>query len=202
MERAIRCQRCKQERPWALFSTNTIARYRVGATNNILCDPCRQVLGDATSRANGHDPDEQRLLASRGEKRCTHCGQAKPLDAFNKDRNAPDGLRHRCRDCQNQAAKRHHAAKRTARLAMCNPHDRIFTPEERRVLAARGEKRCAYCAQIKSIDHFGAYHASFDGLNARCRTCVNSTKRSHAALRRALTAPKPITTEVRKEKTL
>lgn len=37
-------------------------------------------------------------------KRCSVCGESRPLDAFGKDRGRPDGREHRCRDCR--AARR------------------------------------------------------------------------------------------------
>ena len=33
------------------------------------------------------------------EKRCTRCGETKPLDAFHRNRRAKDGRKSRCADC-------------------------------------------------------------------------------------------------------
>lgn len=38
-------------------------------------------------------------------KACTHCGEEKPLSAFNKHSITPDGLDHQCRTCANARSK-------------------------------------------------------------------------------------------------
>ena len=50
-------------------------------------------------------------------KTCTRCKEAKPLDAFNKNRTMSDGLSQWCRSCRK--AHRNQPAQREAMLAKC-----------------------------------------------------------------------------------
>jgi hypothetical protein len=48
-------------------------------------------------------------------KRCSHCGEVKPLDAFHKNRAARDGRRHDCKEC-NKARVREYQRRMRAEL--------------------------------------------------------------------------------------
>ena len=50
-------------------------------------------------------------------KRCSRCKQEKPLSAFGKQWNHPDGLRYACRECTNADRRRKHAARKTTCVA-------------------------------------------------------------------------------------
>jgi len=45
-------------------------------------------------------------------KRCSKCGQAKPISAFNRDRWKSDGLKSQCKACRNLAKRRYRARLR------------------------------------------------------------------------------------------
>ncbi len=45
-------------------------------------------------------------------KRCTHCGEEKPLDAFPRDRASPDGRFRWCKTCNNAASREYYARKK------------------------------------------------------------------------------------------
>lgn len=45
-------------------------------------------------------------LAAQGLRRCSICQTPKPVDAFNKDKNAPDGRTNACRECRKEYLRR------------------------------------------------------------------------------------------------
>ena len=48
-------------------------------------------------------------------KRCTHCDEEKPLDAFPRDRTSPDGRFRWCKTCNTAASREYYARKKAAR---------------------------------------------------------------------------------------
>ena len=45
-------------------------------------------------------------------KRCTKCGEEKPLDAFHRDASSPDGHKRWCKTCNNAASREYYARKK------------------------------------------------------------------------------------------
>jgi hypothetical protein len=107
-------------------------------------------------------------------KRCSKCGEIKPRDRFQRNRNAEDGLQHWCKDCigvVNKAYRernREHIREITKRWTEENPERRERTRREwretnperlrelRRHQAKRNrerhpEKHAARCAVTKAI---------------------------------------------------
>lgn len=52
-----------------------------------------------------------------GVKRCQRCGRTLPLDAFNRNRKAKDGLDHHCRECRHTEDRKRREAKWAKRAA-------------------------------------------------------------------------------------
>lgn len=52
-----------------------------------------------------------------GVKRCQRCGRTLPLDAFNRNRKARDGLDHHCRECRHTEDRQRRQAKWARRAA-------------------------------------------------------------------------------------
>jgi len=50
------------------------------------------------------------------KKRCSRCGETKPLHAFNKMARSPDGLQNYCRQCKAEAQKEYRATPRGRQL--------------------------------------------------------------------------------------
>jgi len=62
------------------------------------------------------DPEEDLPV-----KRCTHCGEEKPLDAFPRDRDSPDGRFWWCKTCNNAASREYYARKKEEAPAIVKP---------------------------------------------------------------------------------
>lgn len=55
-------------------------------------------------------------MGMEAEKRCTKCGETKPLDEFHKDRSQPDGRCPRCKVCKKRAARKYFRANQEERV--------------------------------------------------------------------------------------
>ena len=77
-------------------------------------------------------------------KRCTRCGEVKPVTGFYRDASHRDGRRTRCIAC------------------ICVPRDPL----------PPGCKRCRTCRQIKPLGEFNRAALGRDGRAARCRACT------------------------------
>jgi hypothetical protein len=115
-------------------------------------------------------------------KRCSKCGETKPLGEFGPNRRAPDGLFHWCRGCQRESGRRWRAAN----LERARANDRrrsAADPEagrerERRRHVANREvvfnhygRECACCGTTErlTIDHVngdGKQHRAQIGIGA------------------------------------
>lgn len=101
-------------------------------------------------------------------KRCTKCGEEKPVGVFGKSSRNKSGLRAECNDCrrvyerENRAMildqKRRYYASQAAR-------ENIQTPEE---------KQCCQCLEVKPSEAFSRHKGSLDGLNSYCKDCRNN----------------------------
>lgn len=88
-------------------------------------------------------------------KRCTKCGEVKPLSKFYRNRNAPDGRHSWCRSCQRPGIEERHDARRA----------------EAAELATLGLRRCTACGEVKPVSEFGRDAGNRDGLHLNCKSC-------------------------------
>lgn len=114
-------------------------------------------------------------------KRCNHCQQTKPLEAFGVDRQTKDGLYAWCKLCASEKRKEWHRTKYTPEYGRKrNLRKYHITPEEFDLkLAAQGFK-CAICQKsaenLKSYrgdQKFGVDHDHITGKNRGllCQEC-------------------------------
>ncbi len=96
-------------------------------------------------------------------KKCSKCGEVKPVSGFNMNSSSPDKLQCYCRDCQ-RLAREQTISRNIARQV---------TPEE---------KACTKCGVVLKSSNFHKKAGTRDGLNERCRGCYSkeNKKRYHA----------------------
>lgn len=127
------CVDCKRPLPAAQFalgfltSKSSLVRPR--------CDECMSQRIRKVLIARGFDPDERDRLAARGEKRCSHCKEVKPLEFFTTKNG---NVRHRCHACNLQMERDRKAG---------------LSPEEVERLAARNKRRCWEYHAAKKTPH-------------------------------------------------
>ena len=87
----------------------------------------------------------------RDSKRCTICGEIKPLWAFSRDAKNKDGLRFTCKDC-----------------------DAIVQKQSRKKMRyiSVEYKQCSDCGRVKPIEDFGVDKTKKDGHRSYCLACL------------------------------
>ncbi len=93
-------------------------------------------------------------------KRCSTCGQEKPLEEFSPDTRRRDGRQARCRQCMRE---RYHLDKRTPRPLPPPP----LPP---------GLKRCPNCRGEKALEAFYVNRARRDGRQCWCKQCHSQAR--------------------------
>lgn len=102
-------------------------------------------------------------------RRCSRCGEVKPLAEFHRNRTQPLGRRYACRACTAAYAAE---AKRRKRLGL-PPLSALRVP-----MAQRTERRCTRCGRIKPAADFVKDRRT-GGPKAWCRACENAYHRAY-----------------------
>lgn len=114
------------------------------------CKSCRNSSETARRREQGM-PAHDRNIARNGIKRCSRCGEIKPVESFHRDKSRSDGLFPHCRDCV-----------RADKLKVANNP----TPTSDLV------RQCRICGEVKFLKMFPPSRSCKDGISTRCRTCA------------------------------
>ena len=88
-------------------------------------------------------------------KKCSKCGETKPLAEFYKCKKKPDGLQFYCKVCNSERQK--------SRNFSVDPNLK--------------EKKCRKCDETKPVAEFGKSKNNPDGLNNYCKVCDSKRKK-------------------------
>ena len=91
-------------------------------------------------------------------KKCSKCGETKPLAEFYKCKKKPDGLQFYCKVCNSERQK--------SRNFSVDPNLK--------------EKKCRKCDETKPVAEFSKYKNSPDGLFYHCKVCNSEYKNKKA----------------------
>lgn len=115
-------------------------------------------------------------------KRCSKCGEDKPLDDFYRSKRGLHGRYSSCKACksaqsttwvkQNREKRNETRAARRERRKAEGP-DVVVT-----------EKRCPDCGATKPREQFGKDRGARDGLQHRCKACARQRRRERVARNR------------------
>jgi len=119
------------------------------------------------------EPDTSEHL---DKKWCSRCTEKKSVIEFTKLSSSEDGLDHYCRPCK--AIKRKIASEAVKARAAAAPAKTVTITS----------KECSHCHEIKSVENFGKFGQSRDGLQYACRPCVKEMRREHIQQRKARVA--------------
>jgi len=130
-------------------------------------------------------------------KRCSKCGETKPVDMFAGNGREKDGLHRRCRACVGAS---HEAQLEKARLRH-NPNPSLQTELRRearqiaktiQIQSTRIEvKKCRKCGETKPIEMFAGNGREKDGLNPRCKACIGAKHEARLKKARLYHDPNP-----------
>lgn len=99
-------------------------------------------------------------------KKCTKCGETKPLDAFGKNSRMKNGLFNQCKPCVNA----NNVARWNAKQAV--------KKEAALASIANGSKTCTQCGERKPLDSFHVQGLSMDGYQNKCIACFHGGLKS------------------------
>jgi hypothetical protein len=152
------CTKCGETKPVSDFSRASGNRDGCG----YFCKACSQQYAKSYHR---------KLAARRRSeiprvrtKRCSKCGDEKPVSEFFKAIGKLDGYRALCKECDatSSAAYRETIA------------DRSFDD-----IHATGKKKCSLCGRQLPVADFNYCRSSPDGLAGHCRACGKEYKEQH-----------------------
>lgn len=114
------------------------------------------------------DDREQRQLS----KRCTQCGEVRPLEEFPRDKSKRDGRKSRCRVCNaKHDRERRWAKKGIPESAWPRLHQEVEARATRRNSIPNGFKVCARCNEAKPLEEFPPDKRKRDGRDSWCHVC-------------------------------
>lgn len=99
-------------------------------------------------------------------KRCSKCGEVKPLEEFSRDSRRRDGRRSACKMCAQSAQ---FVRRANQAVVAGKPYPLPITYVNC--------KRCLKCLKVKALDDFRRHALGRDDRRADCRTCENEQKR-------------------------
>jgi hypothetical protein len=126
------------------------------------------------------------MIAEKGVKPCSRCGQAKALDQFHKNRGKASGYDSRCKACKYTSEERESHNQRTRDHKFLVRYG--ITRTERDRMAADQDGKCAICGDVELL-HVDHCHASgkVRGLICfRCNTLLGNAKDDPDILRAAI----------------
>ncbi len=174
------CNVCNEIKPLEKFPANkTCAGGRVGR-----CHACRNAH-NAVRRNSG--PTSEEKSSAFVEKKCSKCGDIKPIEMFHPDNNSATGKSSWCRACANgsrrrvlvpcfwcgtEISKRHDPKKSETGRYFCNRTcARRYCCSKRAKTRQRVEKCCSKCSRVLPLTKFSKQKSSPDGRSCFCREC-------------------------------
>jgi hypothetical protein len=103
---------------------------------------------------------------TEGMKRCTKCGQSRPLNEFSKHSTCADGYGVYCRKCST-------IQMREYRKTPAEKRSRFLLHERVKNTLTTLTKCCNRCKQEKPLDAFYKRATNLDGHHGECKKCFN-----------------------------
>jgi 5-methylcytosine-specific restriction endonuclease McrA len=115
------CTECGQVKPLSSFFRPKVAK----PGRRARCQECRLEYQKVASF------QRQWELVAAGLKRCSRCGETKPLDDFSRNRRTKSGRRPECKPCQLRTNNEYRRANRDHVNAWANAYNRIHAERKR-----------------------------------------------------------------------
>lgn len=143
-----RCPRCQRILPLHRFGENR-ARHD---DKQVYCAECWPEVRKRYPR-----PRPSLETVPTATKRCSQCGETKPLEQFRANSVSRDGHHSFCVPCQDAYLQRRR-------------------PRRRPPKPPKGYQRCSGCQQVKPIDDFGRDRSRPTGRRAPCKVCARADR--------------------------
>ncbi|HUT29619.1 MAG TPA: hypothetical protein VMX13_07500 [Sedimentisphaerales bacterium] len=171
-----RCTKCKKWKEESEFHKDRARRDGL----RLYCKDCHAAYLRERYRKEGKAvrkclrfEERHRIVRGVKEKQCCRCQQWKYESDFSRNRRLRDGLSCRCKECDNeQARKRLEHRKKDARR-------NVRYEDRHRVVNGVKEKLCTKCGEWKKESEYYRQRSSRDGLSVQCKRCsYKATKKS------------------------
>jgi hypothetical protein len=103
-------------------------------------------------------------------KKCTKCGEIKPLSDFVKNKRLNSGLGGKCKICHQKACESY--ARKIGKIPW------IEHARPRKEITGVIFRHCGTCGKFYPLNHYKKSITSQDGLGPKCRNCFTSEYRS------------------------
>ena len=157
------CYLCKRILPSNHFVFNI--RKKDGLSS--ICKDCEKIRREKYTirweKERKQKESEDFTLFPRFEKKCTQCGEIKPLRLFSPSKNSKDGRTSYCKDCGRKQQREYNERIKASKKII---------PET---------KYCTSCNQTLPSSKFNKCNQRKDGLNIYCRDCSNKKHREYMA---------------------
>ena len=152
-----KCRKCGQDLPLSDFEwTKTRNGERIRMR---MCSECYHESMSKNGKKPKQQPETMTTTETPQTKRCSSCGEIKPVAEFYKDDNASDGLKSHCKACHR--AKVNSRQKERREAAKAERADELTTTT----------KVCPKCGRELPKEAFGRHAKTRDGLQPMCREC-------------------------------
>ncbi len=107
-------------------------------------------------------------------KRCSKCGNRKPLDDFERQKKSKDGRHSHCKACRKSYFRNYYLGIRKGNKPKTSCSCDSANPG---TSCARGRKKsCSKCGEEKCRKCFYSNHRHSDGLMSACKKCTNAVR--------------------------
>ena len=158
-----KCFVCKQILPANHFVFNR--RKKDGLSS--ICKDCERINREKYAirweKKREQKGSEGFTLFPKFEKKCSQCGETKPLGMFPQSKNSKDGHNAYCKDCGRKSQREYNERIKTSKKVI---------PET---------KYCTSCNKTLPSSKFNKCNQRKDGLNIYCRDCSNRKHREYMA---------------------
>lgn len=122
---------------------------------------------------------ENRRLVERGKKRCSKCGNVKPLGAYHKNAHAVGGASCWCKGCYRTYKATYRADKRAQNLQANLAKNVAFI--------AKGKKCCSKCGKVKPLTAYYTHPTKLGGVSNWCKDCHKTYNKGYSSAKRKKT---------------
>jgi hypothetical protein len=120
-----------------------------------------------------------------GSKKCSQCGEMKPLNEFGRHKARKDGHQAACKSCRNDQERKRRAGKHLDECAARNCREPAIQRgglcPEHAEHERNGTKACNECGQTKPLEDYHKLKASRDGRKDVCKQCRNDQQKKRNA---------------------
>lgn len=178
-----RCSHCGKILPLSEFYKDKNGKYGVK-----YC--CKKCWNKAQWQYQKKTAKKSEPEIPAGYKKCSCCGEVKPLSEFWVNKNLKGGHETQCKDCLNKKRKEKRAEKREEQEKQTATQPKLPFDYDRRIKRAHAlsfapdTKECNQCHQVKPMTEFQTCSKNPDHLANTCKQCMSDNRKKTNQLKK------------------